>query len=411
MSSLKDFINAVSADNADIISVAGATIGLGAQIGSILSGGISVVQFVQNIINPADAKVLAAIAQLTTDLEQAKHDIELQAAANFLSTTLQNFDTNIAAAANDLARLSDYLTDPTLSEDFIQTKIDECFTANQFFADNDDLWQWSWLDAPKYKDVWSGTVAPPQSASVFNYTPLPYLLRSIYILVTVVGALKPSEYTASPFLDRLDSSLTRLQMVHDTIQAAIVPTRIPQPLDVEYVSYEQATERLGTDWINVLGGGLPFPAGDPSLWPFGAVEMFSGANIVDSYWAFLPLEIDPAGGTAITASFLALLQLRIEDHKKTLYGRIGLPVVRQSMNDLRAITGQPLLSDRPFDTWSFKEAFAILGIPLPASWSKSLVPFLKGTPPYSGGVLFPPAEGNYPPSALPKSFRSLFAPP
>lgn len=411
VSSLNDFLNAISADNADAISIAGAAIGLAAQIGSIASGVVAVVQFIENTINPANAQVLSAITKLDSDLQQAKSDIELQAAANFISTALQNFDVAIETAQTDFSRLTDYLSDPKLTDDFIQARINECFTANAFFADNDDLWQWAWLDAPKYSDMWSGTIAPPQTEFVFNYTPLPYLLRSIYILLAVVGALRPSEYTASPFQDRLNKSRTRLETVHSTIQSAIVSTRIPQPQDIEYISYERTFERLGTNWINAQGRGLPFVAGDPSLWPYGAVEIYSGANNVDTYWPFLPLKVYPADGATFTGSFMGLLRLRIADHQKKLYTGIGLPSVRQGINQLRAMTGQPPLPDQPFGVWSLKEIFTILGIPLLGSWLTSMVPFLKAAPPYSGGILFPLVNGQYPPSPLPKSFRSLFAAP
>ena len=411
MSSLNDFLNTISADNADAISVAGTAIGLAAQIGSIASGVVAVVQFIENTINPVDAQVLAAIGMLDSDLEQAKNDIELQAAANFLSATLQNYDSAIETAQTDFSRLSDYLSDPNLTDDFIQNRIDECFTANEYFGDNDNLWQWSWLDAPKYSDIWSGTIAPSESEFVFDYTPLPYLLRSIYILLAVVGALKPSEYTASPFQDRLNKSRSRLETVHNTIQAAIFPTRIPQPQDVEFISYEQTYERLGTNWINAQGGGLPFVAGDPSLWPYGAVQVYSGTNIVDTYWPYMPLKVDPADGATFTGSFMGLLRLRIEDHKKMLYTRVGLPAVRMGINQLRAMTGHPFLSDKPYETWSFKEIFQILGIPLPGSWLTSIAPSLKTAPPYSGGELFPLTDGLYPPSPLPKSLRSLFSAP
>jgi hypothetical protein len=192
--------------------------------------------------------------------------------------------------------------------------------------------------------------------------------------------------------------------------SGIAGTRLPSIDD---------TARLVQGPKNELDHWEPnWQAVDPIIWPFGAVEPYSGVNNVDSYWPYMLYhEVFP---NTLPDSFLKLLDLRIENQKKSLYGMLGFPAVRHTIRLLQAVTGQPVPA-KPYkdscgnpiptyDTWSLRCAFSILGV---SNMSfRGLWALVQTIPPYSGGMEVPDAA-NFPPVPLPspKSFRALFTPP
>jgi hypothetical protein len=269
---------------------------------------------------------------------------------------------------------------PSLSQDFIQTQIQTCLAAALFFADNKDKWQAVWGSIPYYSDTWSGNLAPdaPADGLVDNHTyTLPQFLRSIYMLLTTIGALAPA--TLGEYLVPLGRCLTRLSEVHDTIvSSGIVGTRAWPPDDPEFTLYWRSRT---IDW------------------PYGAVERYSGASLVTSYFQdfdfagqYFPL--DNAGRDR----FFRLVQLRIEQKKKALYSQLGLHAVRQVIDFLRSLTGQPPLVDTAFDDWTLKEALDIMGVPVPAG-IQQLRAVVQSVPPFA-----PPPAGWLP---LPAGLRTM----
>jgi len=99
----------------------------------------------------------------------------------------------------------------------------------------------------------------------------------------------------------------------------------------------------------------------PFFGTFSPVPAPKMPDLVDSYWPFLPDRIAP--GT-IPNSFFNLLALRIENRKKLLFAQLGFPAVRQCINQLQTITGQPVSTSLPYEAWSFRTALRILGISL-----------------------------------------------
>src|SRR5512135_2652930 len=91
-----------------------------------------------------------------------------------------------------------------------------------------------------------------------------------------------------------------------------------------------------------------FPDAVP--WSYGAVEVYSAASNISSYWEYFPYQWFATSDwrSPYKANFLKLVQLRILQQKKALYSQLGLPVVRQVINQLRPLTGQPLLTDPPY---------------------------------------------------------------
>jgi hypothetical protein len=249
----------------------------------------------------------------------------------------------------------------------------------------------------------------------YVYT-LPQFIRAIGIFLAVAVAVEPFQPTViADHIADLTQCANKLKTILDTIAASngMVGTKMPTEDDVAYsfVPSGGTYARWAANWWDLSQGGPgngPY-AGDPRIWPFGAVETYSGASMVDSYWPFLPDVIEPG---SLPDSFFKLLALRIENRKKILYGRLGLPAARLTINRLGAITGNPIPTDPPYEAWSVRSALNILGISLMGSGVfASLLGFLRAVPPYSGGSLFPGIGDRFPPSPLPKSFRSLFSPP
>lgn len=357
----------------------------------------------QDLLNSLLASVAALHAQISaSDKLQRMRDI----------------DEGINGAVGVFGQLPAILSsNPPVSQDYKEGQIQTCVDAVLFFTDYDDKWQAVWADMPYYSDSWSHALAPEASSDglVFDYIyTLPQFLRAIYIFLTTIGALAPS--SLSEYRDVLTRCLSRLESVHQTITNGIAGTRIP-------VYYE-----IGS--ILVPGEGSGEEPGWDSTWndngfifPYGAVEIYSGMSIVRSYWdAFFPYEWAADEGSRDTSDrFLRLLKLRIASQEKALYSRIGMPIVRSVINQLRNFTGQPLLTDEPYERWSADEVSAILHLPSGASPTTlpliegSLKTFLQQTPPYVGFDVFgddpdtvPPYHMWVPPKPLPSGSLYYF---
>jgi hypothetical protein len=405
VSNLTDFLQAISEDSKGATDLAGGLLGLTAD----LSGAIGLIDWFRNQGQPSNADLQAALDKLQAAVNAETQATDTGVAALGLQANFQAVDTVMDQAKGAFGTLA--TIDPQ-DETSVSNVITTCYTAMTALRDDvGSKWTVPFAGgATCYEDAWSGSKFPPHTNVMFSYTyVLLQFIRAIGFFIAVIQGLKPS--ALPDYLADLGQCADRLQNVYDTIMATLVGTRVPQASDVAFVWDDTPLEELRTAWSNDGVGRL---RGDPNLWPFGAVEEYSGANDVGSYWQFLPFMIDPGppGDLVITDGFLRLLQLRIEDRKKALYKQAGLTVVLRTINRLRTITGQPLSASEPFERWSVRNALSILGVSLHgAGLFQSLRAFLTRIPPYSGGILFPvQAYLTYPASALPQSFRSLFAP-
>jgi len=412
VSNLTDFLDAVTDDSSSATKVVGGFVGLVADISGAISGGVAFLQWFQTFGQPSDAAVQAALNKLQAAIDAATQATDTGVAALGLQQNYQAVDSVVDPARGVFGTLP--IIDPQ-DETSVTSAITTCYTS--LIALRDDVgskWTVPFADgASSYKDAWSGNLFPPHTDVMSSYTyTLPQFVRTIGFFMAVVAALKPS--ALADYMADLGLCADRLQSVYDMVMSTLVGTRVPLVDDVAYVSFATQIEQLQTNWFNSQSGGQLVAGGNPDLWPFGAVEEYSGASIVDSYWQFLPFRIDPGapGDMIITDKFIRLLQLRIENRKKMLYGQIGLPVILGTINQLRTITGHAVSTDQPYERWSVRNALGILGVSLNGSGLfGSLTAFLKPIPPYSGGLLFPPEYGaTYPTSIVPKSFRSLFEP-
>jgi hypothetical protein len=415
MSNLADFLNEVSNDSQNATNVVGGFIGTVADLAGAFSGVVDFLNWFSHLGQPADDAVQAALSKLQATIDAAIQATDTGVAALGLQSNYQNIDSIVDPARGVFGSLP--IIDPN-DVTSVTAAIETCYTALISLRDDaGSKWTVPWAGgASSYTDGWSGNLYPPHTDFVFSYTyALPQFLRTIGIFLTVIAVLKPSALTA--YLADLNQCIQKLTSLNNTIVATpsngLVGTLIPQPHQVEYVYPQGDLEALLTDWSDG-NQGHQFSGGEPGLWPFGAVEEYSGASIVDSYWPYLPFQINPdvLADSAITDGLMRLLRLRIENRRKALYSKVGMPDTIQMIKTLQIITRQPVLDAQPFEAWSFRAALSILGITLNGAGAfRSLAAFLKPIPPYCGGLLFPPQAGDtYPAAPLPKSFRALFSP-
>ena len=411
MSNIGDLLKTLGADDSSAIDVAGNLLGTLAD----LSGGIGFIQLFTSLIQPTDNQVQQALTAIQSTIDSDFRQLQGDIAAEGILAKERDIDAGINPEAAVFALLPSIVSDlATLPDSFILTQLETCFAAVQFFTDYDDKWVIPWASLPQYADDWSGAIIPPQSPFVFNYTyVLPQFLRALYMFQTVLLALRPDALTHVDVQALLGKCLIKLQTVHNTMTAGIVGTKIPTVGDVADIDVSQDLQRWRAAWY---GGPLqPIMSfwNSSDLWPFGAVEIYSGLDNIQSYTVFEPYEyLPPPDRAPLQQAFVDLVQLRVEERKKAMYKQLGLPAVRSVINHLRRLTGQPALTARAYETLSIKDAASVMGI-LPSAaptefWS-SLMALLGQVPPYDGGLLFPAeAQGSYSPTPLPTSFLSLF---
>jgi hypothetical protein len=363
-----------------------------------LSGTIGLIQFGYSVYQDLSGKddelqtVLAAI-------QAGFNQLQGQISASDKLQRMRDIDNGINEAFGVFQQLPAWLAaNPPLTEEFKLDKISICVDAVDFFSASDVRWQVAAADMPYYSDSWSGTLAPQTNAGLaFNYTyTLPQFLRAIYFLLTTIAALAPTSLKS--YNNVLTNALTRLQSVHQTIvSSGIVGYREPSSPVVGTASYllpgqgliagqtfptgppvvgaqgsfYQHTGIEGTYQIGGYGwdssledhffcksGWITQPttefAQDGIMWPYGAVEIYSGANNVSSYVTdyFPDSQVDLSfWPQAATDNFLRLLNVRVQQKMRSLYVSLGMPAVWQTINQLAKLTDQPPPSTRAYGEW------------------------------------------------------------
>jgi hypothetical protein len=399
MSNLKDLLTDIFADNATATAKAGDIIGTLAD----LSGAVGFIQLgigaIESFFTQDDE-----LQSVLTAIETAFGQLQGQIAATDKLQRMRDIDQGITPAAAVFQQLPAIVgTNPPPSTDFKLTQIQTCIDAVIFFTDFDDKWKVVQADMPYYSDSWSGSLAPAagDDGLVFNYTyTLPQFLRSIYFFLTTVAALEPGSLNL--YTNLLQKCIVRLQTVHQTIvSTGIVAAKFPAMEDIGDIAESSALP---------YGGGIPpfsinwvlnSGARNPTFFPYGAIEIYSGASDVGSY---MTDHFDYWGSDLSTwgppqpNNFITLLNFWIARKKKSLYVQLGMPAVWQVIDQLLSLTGQPPQSSPPYSAWSFAEVISILGLtlqpsrrwpPLPPAWFQEPVgfeaavkAFLLATPPY-----------------------------
>jgi hypothetical protein len=379
MANLGDLAKDLNDKDGSAIDAVGAAFGTIADFGGAIT---SVIQLVELFL-PQDNQLADILTAIQSDFEQ----IDQILGAEDKLERMRDIDSGINPAVGVLQQLPDILQNiSSLPPAYILQQIQTCLDAVIFF-DVDDKWQAVDSSVPLYKDLWSGALAPPSSGGlVFNYSyTLPQYMRAINILLVVIQALEPS--SLSSYKSTFAQSADRLQTVHDTIvSTGIVGTKLPEVEDVGSIDTNAYPDPI---WVSQWQAGS---VGYGITWPYGAVEIYSAANNVGTYFPFINSPILLYSSPRKQwANFLKLLQFRIELQKKALYLQIGLPVVRRTINYLRGLSGQPPLAQDPYEECSLAEASSLLGIAEPAPGTAALQAmraFLSETPPYASWWAF-----------------------
>lgn len=330
-----------------------------------------------------------ALAQVLQEIRDLFNQLSELILAEDKLERMRNIDSIFDPAFRVFRQLPAILSSGPHPHEYILEQIGVCQQAILSLANDVNKWQAVKGELPTYSDTWSGTLAPQPGSDpltsgglVFNYTyTLPQFLRTIYIFLTVVHALDPP--SLNDYQQDLNDCITRLQSVHDTIvSSGIVGTKMPDIADVGAIDADAENHLTWSfDWASDL------------IWPYGAVEIYTAVSNVSSYtstdWGNILWSVSLLDGLGDQNrnNFFNLLKLRIIRKKKELYRELGMPVIRRVINQLRLLTGQPLLTDAPYEAWSVGEVSSILDVPLPADLSgvePALATFLGETPPYTG---------------------------
>jgi hypothetical protein len=364
MSNLGEVVAAPNDANATASGTLGAYLGLAADV----SGVISLVQLVEDWIS-TDNSVSDSLNKITIGLQnlgQLLSQLEGTIAGNDKLQRMRDIDQGIlpalAVAAQLPALLASHSPPP---QDVIDDRILTCVQAVQFFSDQDDKWEVVRSDFPYPLDMFTGWFEPPPNTAspgdlVFNplYT-LPQFLRAIDILVTTIRALAPASLHL--YAGVFTSAIERLEWVHQTIvDTGIMGTRLPDRSDFATI----VTSDDGRE-AQIIGG--PEWIGDVGYYPYGGVDIYTGANTVASYYPYLPYVFADMNsvGPDDYQNFQKLLSLRIEAQKKALYVNMGMVSVRDAVNTLRQLIGQPPSSIPLYSVWTYAEVISILGLTLP----------------------------------------------
>jgi hypothetical protein len=368
MSNLADLLKDLGASDSDATKFTGDFLGTAAD----LSGYVSALQLIggwiatDNNVSNSLNEIRAMLQQIGQQLGKLADQLEGQVAGSDKLQRMRDIDQGINPAVAVAAQLPAILSaHPPPTQDFKLAQIHICVEAVLFFSDYDDKWQVVRADFPYPLNTFSGWFAPPPETTkpgdlVFNYVyTLPQFLRSIGILLMTIRALDPSSLGNYEVV--FTRALRRLESVHQTVvETGIIGTVVPDRTDFAGI-------RTSNDGREAEVVDFPRWVADPGLFPYGAVELHSGANNVSPYLPYLPyalvymLSVTPED----YAKFQSLLRLRIEKQKKALYVDIGMLNVRQAIDKLRGLLGQPASSDPLYSAWSYLEVISILGLTLP----------------------------------------------
>jgi hypothetical protein len=402
MSKLSDFISAISSANTSAIAVAGAALDLVAQGVSLITGGISLAQFL-GILQPANQNVLDAIQKLKDTVTQGINDIELQQYAQSINAQMGLIDNpDIDNANTAFASLQTYYQQMP-NDAILDQAIAQCLPAVTGLTNDTEKWQIAWAPVIAVNDTWTGDLSPPHAGGlVFSYVyALPRFVHAIFIFLAVIGLLKPQ--LLANYLQTLSLAAAKLDEVHQQLidstsaDVGIVQSRVP--------SVDQVVKLVTTDG---LVSWTTLWENDSTMWPYGAWERYSQGNTMQSYFPLLGYEIDPRL-TPIPDSFCRLVAARVQQKCRVLYVQLGLAAARDAMNMLRGLTNQTVPPGRYTDL-SLRNLLSTLGIsPASGGVTQSLRAFLKAIPPYTAGESFTDGGALVPAEALPSTIRAIVA--
>jgi hypothetical protein len=224
-----------------------------------------------------------------------------------------------------------------------------------------------------------------QNGDVFSYAyTLPAYMQLVMIFLATAATLDPEFARPDKYANVIRLASADLQALHRKILAGIVNVAppdadsliIPFPFtrDDPFVSYanQRSSGRYGdTFWFQ--GWGTQDGLIVDTSFPFGAVNLYSGAFSVQGYPVLdIPFNVFPnaqAPGTAPPSAgddfFIRPVSkylLRSLIRRKEVYDAIGLHDVWKTINRLNNLVGDPPMPPS-FGDWSLREIFSVLGVP------------------------------------------------
>jgi hypothetical protein len=377
VSNLGDVSNA----NSDATNIVGGAIGLAADLSGAIGLAVEVVGFLAQLATNENASS-AAMAEIVAAVKALADQI---AAGDLLDHFNLIDGYNIAGKGvyDDLPSLIALSNpDPSYLEQQIQYTLDSVLN-----YENDAAWRVVAAGEPPYtiSDSYStagesGTanyvIQPPATNGlVFSYVyTLPSFLRAIKYFVAAVLTLRPQ--TLATRQGNLNDCINQLVQVHNTVVEGNPTTNDPAGLigfPFPWAAYPAGESDAAASFV-------AHSVSQETHWslvgrPYGGVEQYSGAGIVDSYDPFL-LSKDSSPYQQIQA--VTKLGLRIQKRMKEMYENVGMPALRAAVNDLRRLAGQsPLFVPPYYEDWSLRNLDAVIRSAYPSR------PPLGTTPPDS----------------------------
>jgi len=228
-------------------------------------------------------------------------------------------------------------------------------------------------------DTGYGLQAPPQPPKgpqgeelVFHYRfVFPTYLSAVAIFTVVGKTIDPQFTEATGYASTIRDIASLLSSVHDKIfNVQNTPSEgmielSPGPwttaafwnfLTQQFQGgpYIKGVIALAWDTSNTASEPLPMGA----IIEYGAVETFSGYSAVGNYTLDYSVVPSYSDDTSLYQKF----QLRLLAKKKAVYAGVGLATAWNTINKLKTMVGDPVLSGLNFADWSFRELFQVSGI-------------------------------------------------
>ena len=403
---LSDLIKDINDKNTTAIKTLEDGISTVAQFAGYVGAVISVVNFLMGKGDQTQQELEDIISAIQNDFHQLAADDK----AGRIIDRLTNLRNDQADAYKVLQTVPNLLSSqPPLTDVQRVDEIQNCIASLFTLSDIASVWtavfgdQVYWTDAGQYIFEWSflqgvtGAQGRPlfdrgyleqapasEGDLVFSYTYiLPAYLSTLFSFLAVAASLDPNYATNPTYGSQIGSAVALLQQVHDNIvQNGIVPLQPPYWDAATIENWIQNITTMvvpGITPLNPINAVTPANPFDANI-EYGAVERFSGSSAMGNYkMAYSQTSFESSTDPGPHNKF----SLRVQRKTKGVYVSAGLSTLRDIINQLKGLLGQPQLPRPYFDDWSLRAVCqtAQLGNPDGSVSMRVLVNFLETMPP------------------------------
>jgi hypothetical protein len=352
---LQDFFVTITVADSGVTALAGALIGTLADI----AGTIEVIdEFIsKNTQGSIDLK--NELDGLKATIKQEFADLREDVRAGHKLEQYEGLDVLFAQAQ---AVFDDVKLNLNATQEFRTAQVQVCQAALNIFEEAEERhWKTVFLDELYYGqdhgDSFAGVITPQPDpdGTVFRVRyVVPLYLRGLHMFMVVAAAFFQPDF-AEKFKTPLQTYAARLLKVHDASQNGIVPMRKP--------TRDEILPGLGwaEDWYSLFGHA----PGDVRITyqPYGVVHTYSGYSSISFHPNDIPdFDVFDVEQRRLLALHVIIgLNFRIENEWKKTYVAIGLRQLRNTINDLRKLTGDPALPEfERSKGWSLSETYRLL---------------------------------------------------